>query len=282
MVSTTPRPLYPRERPGTHCTGGWVGPRAGLERCGKSRPHRDSIPGPSSPWRVAIPTVLSRPLIRQTAPYFLPDFNQLWIFSTDFHTSSPYQISLKSVQWEPWWYMQTDGRTDTMKLIGDFRDSGNPPANNCSNLEHFFICVFIALSFFVHVYYLSLSKDTKHSFVSYVKLNAVLQTKSRQLWFYGAWSTQAEWPSPAACLGLSGLAVAKTNAIMGCIITNSMHSIANITHVYRTEPELRLAPRPLKEFQRCKDFNLSKNCTSCFKIKHFCPHSVFVGFVRFL
>jgi hypothetical protein len=24
VVSTTPRPLYPRERPGTHCTGGWV------------------------------------------------------------------------------------------------------------------------------------------------------------------------------------------------------------------------------------------------------------------
>jgi hypothetical protein len=23
-----------------------VGPRAGLDRCGKSRPHRDSIPGP--------------------------------------------------------------------------------------------------------------------------------------------------------------------------------------------------------------------------------------------
>jgi hypothetical protein len=32
----------------THCTGGWVGPRAGLDRCGKSRPHCDSIPGPSS------------------------------------------------------------------------------------------------------------------------------------------------------------------------------------------------------------------------------------------
>jgi hypothetical protein len=30
--------LYPRERPGTHCTGGWVGPRAGLNRCGKSPP----------------------------------------------------------------------------------------------------------------------------------------------------------------------------------------------------------------------------------------------------
>ena len=29
-----PAALYPRERPGTHCTGGWVGPRAGLDRCG--------------------------------------------------------------------------------------------------------------------------------------------------------------------------------------------------------------------------------------------------------
>jgi hypothetical protein len=48
VVSTTPRPPYPRERPGTHCTGGWVGSRAGLDVCEKSRPHRDSIPGPSS------------------------------------------------------------------------------------------------------------------------------------------------------------------------------------------------------------------------------------------
>jgi hypothetical protein len=43
MVSTTPWPLYPRERPGTHCTGGWVGPRAGLDVCEKSRPHRDYV-----------------------------------------------------------------------------------------------------------------------------------------------------------------------------------------------------------------------------------------------
>jgi len=41
--------LDPRERPGTHCTGGLVGPRAGLDGCGKSRSHRDSIPEPSSP-----------------------------------------------------------------------------------------------------------------------------------------------------------------------------------------------------------------------------------------
>ena len=49
VVNATPRQLYPRERPGTHCTGGWVGLRAGLNKCGKYRLYRDSIPGPSSP-----------------------------------------------------------------------------------------------------------------------------------------------------------------------------------------------------------------------------------------
>jgi hypothetical protein len=39
-----PAALYSWERPGTHCTGGWVGPRAGLDRCGKSRPHRIRYP----------------------------------------------------------------------------------------------------------------------------------------------------------------------------------------------------------------------------------------------
>ena len=49
VVNATPRPFYPQERPGTHCIGVWVGPRASLDGCGKSRAHRDSIPGPSSP-----------------------------------------------------------------------------------------------------------------------------------------------------------------------------------------------------------------------------------------
>jgi hypothetical protein len=33
--------LRPRKGPGTHCTGGWVGSRAGLDRCGKSCLHRE-------------------------------------------------------------------------------------------------------------------------------------------------------------------------------------------------------------------------------------------------
>ena len=39
----------PPGRPGNHCIGDWVGPRTGLDGCGKSLPHRKSIPGPSDP-----------------------------------------------------------------------------------------------------------------------------------------------------------------------------------------------------------------------------------------
>jgi len=65
VVSATPRPLYPWERPGTHCIGAWMGPSAGLDGCGKSRPpsgirlpdrparseslYRLGYPGPSTP-----------------------------------------------------------------------------------------------------------------------------------------------------------------------------------------------------------------------------------------
>jgi hypothetical protein len=34
-----PTALPPGKRPGTFCTVGWVGPRAGLDECGYSRPH---------------------------------------------------------------------------------------------------------------------------------------------------------------------------------------------------------------------------------------------------
>ena len=38
LVNAAPWPLYPPERPGSHCTGGSVGPRVGLDGCGKSQP----------------------------------------------------------------------------------------------------------------------------------------------------------------------------------------------------------------------------------------------------
>ena len=39
---------------GTHCIGGWVGPRAGLDGYGKARPHWDSIPGPYTEKRLHV------------------------------------------------------------------------------------------------------------------------------------------------------------------------------------------------------------------------------------
>jgi hypothetical protein len=54
-----PGRLYPRDRPGTHCTGGWLGHRTGLDRCGKSRPT--GIRSPDLPAR-------SEPLYRLSYP----------------------------------------------------------------------------------------------------------------------------------------------------------------------------------------------------------------------
>jgi hypothetical protein len=42
---------------------------------------------------------------------FLLDFNRIWTL-TDFHESTQYQISRKYVQWEPCWYIRTDGHDE--------------------------------------------------------------------------------------------------------------------------------------------------------------------------
>ena len=74
MVNDTHWPLYPRERDGTHCKGGWVGSRAGLDGCGKSRPT-----GIRSPDRPARSQSLYR--LRYPGPNSLPlTFNILHIY----------------------------------------------------------------------------------------------------------------------------------------------------------------------------------------------------------
>ena len=55
----SPAGLYLGQRLCIHCTAGCVGPRNGLDGREKSHSHRDSIPEPSSSYRVAIPTTLS-------------------------------------------------------------------------------------------------------------------------------------------------------------------------------------------------------------------------------
>jgi len=60
VVNTTPQPLYPQERPGTHCIGGWVGLRNDLDRCGKSHP-----PLGFDPWTV-------QPVASRCTDYAIP------------------------------------------------------------------------------------------------------------------------------------------------------------------------------------------------------------------
>jgi len=62
VEGSAPRPcrLYPRERPSTLCTGGWVAPGP-VWTDGKSRPHRYSMPDRRVHSSVAIPTELPGP-----------------------------------------------------------------------------------------------------------------------------------------------------------------------------------------------------------------------------
>jgi len=46
VVNATPQPLYPLERPSTHCVGGWVDTRASLKGCRKSHPPLRFEPQP--------------------------------------------------------------------------------------------------------------------------------------------------------------------------------------------------------------------------------------------
>jgi len=56
---------------------------------------------------------------------FLLDFNEPWIFSKYFRKIFKYQISWKSVQWEPSFPIRTDWRTDMTKVIVAFRNFAN-------------------------------------------------------------------------------------------------------------------------------------------------------------
>jgi hypothetical protein len=70
-----PAALPPGKRSGTHCTEGLVGPRAGLDGCGKSRSHWESIPGSSSPQPVAIPNELSQSTVWNNGINYLYYYN---------------------------------------------------------------------------------------------------------------------------------------------------------------------------------------------------------------
>jgi hypothetical protein len=65
--------------------------------------------------------------LHANCPVFLSDFNRICIFSPHFDRSPQYQITRKSLQWDPRRYMWTHGRMDMTKLIGALRDYANAP-----------------------------------------------------------------------------------------------------------------------------------------------------------
>jgi hypothetical protein len=67
--------LYPRERPGIRCTGGCVGPRAGLDRFGKSRPPPGFDPRTVQP-------LASRYTVYATQPTRFVEINQHFLLQT--------------------------------------------------------------------------------------------------------------------------------------------------------------------------------------------------------
>jgi hypothetical protein len=67
LVNATPWPLYPRERPHTRCTGGWVALRAGRKGCVILASTGFRTPEPSRLYPITTPSTLSRRLVYSTS-----------------------------------------------------------------------------------------------------------------------------------------------------------------------------------------------------------------------
>ena len=69
--------------------------------------------------------------------FFLSEFNQTWIFSSGFRKTLKYEMSWKSVLWEPSCPMLTDGETDVQtdvtKRIAAFGSFVQAPRSNWNN-----------------------------------------------------------------------------------------------------------------------------------------------------
>jgi len=84
-----PATLYPRERPGTHCTGGCLGHRTGLDRCGKSRPPPEFDPRTVQPVASRYTDWATRPTVC-ICSYLKLAWDTKFSFSDTYHPGIPY------------------------------------------------------------------------------------------------------------------------------------------------------------------------------------------------
>ena len=59
--------------------------------------------------------------------FLLSEFDETWIFSTEFQRILRYQLSSAAIHWEPSCSMRTDGQTDMTLQIVAFRNFANAP-----------------------------------------------------------------------------------------------------------------------------------------------------------
>jgi hypothetical protein len=88
VLRSTHRPIYSREWPGTHFIEGWVGPRAGLDGCGKSRLTTGFDPRTVHP----VPTELTRPTLYYELSRNYVFQMHTYVFMDDVHAVNIFQF----------------------------------------------------------------------------------------------------------------------------------------------------------------------------------------------
>ena len=119
-VSVTPRPLFtPRERPGTHCTGGWVRPRAGLDRCGISRPT-GIHPRTARPAASRYIDYATRPIYYTFLGLFYIDLALRWSFRWNtfrFRVTNFCYNKVVALEWFFYFYIEVPEVNNTEKYV---------------------------------------------------------------------------------------------------------------------------------------------------------------------
>jgi len=175
-----PTTLYSREIPGTYFTGGWVGPRAGLDGRKISYPPGFDR-GPSNAWSVAIPTELPGP---QLYPYLFI-IRSVYRIACYPHTD---QISPKLRRRLSRTALDFEAAFDT---LGEFPDSPDLPRYPCWGLRKLTystrawsitkqrICLALSHYFICH-----------HIFVCWSQINSAHNCKSRETRQYSSFVSE--------------------------------------------------------------------------------------------